>query len=168
MKKYYFSYKYILPFITVVQINFIMSVPANAEDDFGRFFTTPVQRQYLDQLKSRGAPIVVDIGEDLSDTDEKKEAGKEANDAITVKGLVYRKGGQSAAWVNNSNTFEGDVASDFVAASENKITPSGVGIKITGNDEDINLKVGQKYEPATRNITDMSNALPRDFSAKPR
>ena len=126
------------------------------EEDFGRFFTTPVQRQYLDQLKNRGKPVVVNIDKELSATDQPGglQDREEDNDAVSVKGLVYRKGGNSAAWVNDSNTFEGDIASGYTGVSENEISTSGIQVKI-GNRDHINLKVGQKYEPATENIRDI-------------
>lgn len=129
------------------------NTPANGED-FGRFFTTPMQRQYLDQLKSRGAPIVVKIEDDLKE-DKTKEKKQEVYDAVTIKGLVYRKNGKSAAWLNHSNTYEGDLALGFAGAEEDNITPSKVQIKVGNRKNDITMKVGEKYEPATESIKDI-------------
>ena len=33
---------------------------------------------------------------------------------ITVNGLVYRKGGKSTAWINNANTFEGNLGNQYI------------------------------------------------------
>ncbi len=153
MKILFHPFKFILPFITVIQISPMVLINEAAADDFGRFFTTPMQRQYLDQLKSRGAPIVVNIDEELSPKEITSEATEET-DAVTVKGLVYRKGGKSAAWLNESNTFEGDIASGYTDVDEGGISPSGIQLTI-GNRNNINLKVGQKFEPVTEEIRDI-------------
>ena len=154
MKKLFYSTRYIIPFITAVQLSVCVVNPASADDDFGRFFTTPMQRQYLDQLKSRGTPIVVEIEKDLAVLENETGEAEEISDTVTVKGLVYRKGGRNAAWLNNSNTFEGDIASGYTDVAESEISSSGIKVRI-GNKEDIRLKVGQKYEPATENIRDI-------------
>lgn len=143
------------------------SSPVNAED-FGRFFTTPMERQYLDQLKSRGAPIVVKIDEDLKVGDQSAEKKQEADDAVTVKGLVYRKNGKSAAWLNDSNTYEGDVAWGYADVVEDKITPSKVQIRIGSQKSDINMKVGEKYEPASESIRDIIEEPGAEISVKRR
>lgn len=138
----------------VVILGVGISSTANAED-FGRFFTTPTQRQYLDQLKTRGAPIIVKVEDDLKTGEDKLEKKEVVNDALTVKGLVYRKNGKSAAWLNDSNTFEGDVAWEYAGVKEEKITSSKVDIRVGDRNKDISMKVGQKYEPATESVKDI-------------
>ena len=144
-----------------------MSSAANAED-FGRFFTTPMQRQYLDQLKARGTPIVVKVEDDLNTGEKKIEKKEVVNDALTVKGLVYRKDGKSAAWLNDSNTFEGDVAWEYAGVKEEKITSSKVKIRVGDQNKDINLKVGEKYEPATESVKDIIQEPGSKISVKHR
>ena len=143
----------------------IASAPA---EDFGRFFTTPTQRQYLDQLKNRGAPIVVKIDDDLNVGAKAPEKQEVVNDALTVRGLVYRKDGKNTAWLNNSNTYEGDVAWEYAGVKEDKITPSKVEVRVGDKSEDINMKVGEKYEPASGSVKDIIEGPGSRISVKRR
>lgn len=141
---------------------------AVAAEEFGRFFTTPMERQYLDQLKTREAPIVVRVEDDLNVGDKSKEKKQEINDAVTLKGLVYRKDGKSAAWLNDSNTYEGDIAWGYADVKEDKITPSSVQIRIGTQNNDVSMKVGEKYEPASESIKDLIEEPGADISVKRR
>ena len=151
----------------VVILCFGILSTANAEE-FGRFFTTPLQRQYLDQLKARGTPIVVKVEDDLNTGEKKTDKKETVNDALTVKGLVYRKNGKSAAWLNDSNTFEGDVAWEYAGVKEDKITSSKVKIRVGNQNKDISMKVGQKYEPATESVKDIIQEPGSKISVKHR
>lgn len=151
----------------VIFIGCSISFAVNAEE-LGRFFTTPMERQYLDQLKSRGAPIVVRIEDDLNVGDKSMEKKQEINDAITIKGLVYRKNGKSAAWLNDSNTYEGDVAWGYADVKEDNITPSKVQIRIGTQNGDISMKVGEKYEPASESVKDLIEEPGAEISVKRR
>jgi hypothetical protein len=137
-------------------------------EDFGRFFTTPMQRQYLDQLKSRGAPIVVKIDEEPGAMDQQTQQAEVVDDAVTIKGLVYRKDGNSAAWLNESNSYQGDVASGYAGVVENSISPSRVKVRIGNQDNDITMKVGQKYEPASESVKDIIEEPGSEISVKRR
>lgn len=141
-------------------------ISVTAAEDFGRFFTTPMQRQYLDQLKTRGAPLVIKVDDDLNIGEKKTEQKEVVNDALTIKGLVYRKDGKSMAWLNDSNTYEGDVAWEYAGVKEDKITPSSVQIRVGNKKEDISMKVGEKYEPATENVKDIIEESGSEISVK--
>lgn len=154
-------------FLIIIFVCCAFSSTVDAEE-FGRFFTTPMERQYLDQLKSRGAPIVVKVEDDLKMGDKSKEKKQEINDAVTLKGLVYRKDGKSAAWLNDSNTYEGDIAWGYADVKEDKITPSSVQIRIGTQNNDVSMKVGEKYEPASESIKDLIEEPGADISVKRR
>jgi len=142
-------------------------ISAAAAEDFGRFFTTPMQRQYLDQLKNRGAPIVVKIDDDLNVGEKTPEQKAVVNDALTLKGLVYRKDGKSVAWLNDSNTYQGDVAWEYAGVKEDKITSSRVQLRVGNRNEGITMKVGEKYEPATESVKDIITEPGSEISVKP-
>ena len=154
--------------LTIMILLEIGVISTAAAEDFGRFFTTPMQRQYLDQLKNRGAPIVIKIDDDLNVGEKKPERKEVVNDALTVKGLVYRKDGKSVAWLNNSNTYEGDVAWEYAGVKEDKITPSKVQLRVGTRSEDITMKVGEKYEPATESVKDIIEGPGTEISVQPR
>lgn len=137
-------------------------------EDFGRFFTTPMQRQYLDQLKTRENPVVVKIDGDLNVGEKKPKQKEVVKDTLTVKGLVYRKHGKSAAWLNDSNTYEGDLAWEYAGVKEDKITPSKVEVRVGDTSKELNMKVGEKYEPATESIKDIIDEPGSKISVKGR
>jgi len=142
------------------------TVPAQAQDlnqaqsqpqsqEFGRFFTSPEQRVRLDNLRSGRPEVVIKITEqDLVDEQPQTPAGP-PQDALTVKGVVRRHGGASTAWINDSNTYEGDLASQYITVDENDIHDNRVLLKITGSGEDIEVKVGETYDPDSDHIVDI-------------
>ena len=142
---------------------FAVMTEVGAAEEFGRFFTTPMQRQYLDQLKNRPPEIRIEIDDDDIEVDVVDEA-EIVRDSVTLKGLVYRSNGKSVAWINDSNTYEGDTASGYIDIPEGKISPSQVTIKMQGQEMEVGLKVGQQYEPKTDNVEEVNNKLPEKFS----
>lgn len=127
---------------------------ASAEQ-FGRFFTTAKQRQHLEELRKEKPEAVIIIDEAEIFIEEQSEVETVPLNAITVKGLVYRKGGKSTAWVNDSNSYEGDLASQYTQVSRGNIHSDKVIIGLPGNSPDIKLKVGQTYDPGTEQFNDI-------------
>ncbi|MFQ5659986.1 MAG: hypothetical protein ACE5GZ_06135 [Gammaproteobacteria bacterium] len=123
--------------------------------DFGRFFTTPLQRQRLDELRNTKPEPEIDIQENEIATEEEDKVESPPLNAITVKGIVYRDDGKSTAWVNNSNTFEGDIASQYIPVSEDNIHNNSIKFELPDNKTRISLKVGQTYSPADDKVTDV-------------
>lgn len=68
-------------------------------------------------------------------------------DAITLKGLVHRSDGKNTAWINDSNTFEGDLESQYIQVPDNKIKPDQVTIIMPDDSTNIELKVGEAFTP---------------------
>ena len=96
-------------FISVVSIlMFFLVISSSNADEFGRLFTTPKQRMHLDELRKVEPKAVVEVIEEEIIIEEEIE--EIPVDTITVKGLVFRSGGKSTAWINDSNTYEGNVA----------------------------------------------------------
>ncbi len=76
-----------------------------AEEKFGRFFTTPQQRQNLDELRNhQPEELVVEIAEDDFAEDTREEEQLPV-DVVRLRGLVYRQNGNSTAWLNEGNTY---------------------------------------------------------------
>jgi hypothetical protein len=121
--------------------------------EFGRFFTTPEQRQRLEEIKARDGSQI-QIGEiDLFVEPESPETEQEVNlDSVKLQGLVYRSSGKNSAWVNDNNTFEGGVGTGYIHIQEDNIDPNNVTVKLPGTDKNIDLKVGDQYEPVTESI----------------
>ena len=132
---------------------------ANAADPLGRLFTTPQQRIQLDELRQAlpqgdETAAVQPLREEPGNAAEPEIP---AGGSITIKGLVTRKGGRSAAWVNGSNTFEGDVASQYLHIESKDIHPRGVDIVVPDLEAPVRVKVGETYEPVTNQIVDLAS-----------
>lgn len=137
--------------------------PSNVfAQEFGRFFTTADQRQKLDELKQQDPGSQIQFDEsDLFIEQEPVEVSEEIQDSIKLKGLVYRNGGKSAAWVNESNSFEGDAGTGYIGIEEENIGPSEVQVTIPGSEKSFDLKVGQQYEPESEQVIDANVNLPQ-------
>jgi phosphoribosyl 1,2-cyclic phosphodiesterase len=128
---------------------------------FGRLFTTPQQRQELDELRDAEAeeptiPVAVQASA--------AEIPNAPRDPLTVRGIVTRTNGPDAAWINDSNTFEGDLTAEYLRLKPEDIDPDSVQLPATGEhrlfgpDEKITVpvKVGQTLEPSTGTVIDLT------------
>ena len=125
-----------------------------ASDQFGRLFTTPAQREHLDELRKVEPAQRVTIEEQTLVIDDVEETEKVPVDALTVRGLVHRRDGNSTAWINNSNTFEGGVGSQYINIGN--IGSDKVEITIPAANKAVKLNVGQTFDPVSESITDFS------------
>ena len=149
--------KYLLPIglfcLLLSQVCFIQNLYA---DELDRLFLTKADREMLDNLRyatnNELEPIVVVIEEPEEPEEIKPEIG-----GITVNGLVYRKGGKSTAWINNANTFEGNLGNQYIQVNADDIDPESVQIQMSGSVTDITLKVGETYDTATEKIIDLTD-----------
>ncbi len=128
-----------------------------AADKFGRFFTSPAERQRLDELRSGKAGPSVQL-EDVMIIEEAEEEKEPLSvDTLTVRGLVYRGEGKSTAWINNINTYEGGLSSQYINIGE--IEPSNVEIKIPSAKKQVKLGVGESFDPASEKLDDLLDAV---------
>ena len=131
---------------------------AQAAEPFGRLFTTPQQRKQLDELRKAVPEDEQFVARELlSDQAGQAAAGPEEAPAnvITVRGLVQRDGGRGMAWINDSNTYEGDMASQYLRIEGKDIQSRGVSISVPDREQAINIKVGESYNPATGQVVDL-------------
>ncbi len=131
---------------------FTLAPNAFADDDLGRLFTTPQQRNTLEKLRHQKpveekAPEIIFMEPEPEVAEEKPVIG-----GITVNGLVYRKGNKSTAWVNSANTYEGNFANQYIQIDAHNIKPEDVEILIPINETKIKLKTGQTYDPEADKI----------------
>ncbi len=125
---------------------------------FGRLFMTAKQRSHLDELRSAKTEVFSTISEDVLLPDESGEVvvEKAPVDVLTVKGVVYRQNQKNTAWLNGSNTNDGDLALGPVKIDEKEITGDRVNIEIPDRDTRIILKVGETYDPYSSKISDIA------------
>lgn len=122
-------------------------------DELGRLFTSQQDRRKLDRIrntKPKPEPekvevIEVDIEGMIEPVVEKKEIV--IRDAITLKGIVHRSDGKNTAWINDSNTFEGNLESQFIQVPDSKISSDQATIIMPDDSTEVELKVGEVFTP---------------------
>ena len=133
----------------------IGGMQAARSDDFGRLFTTPKERERLDEIRNAAASTTVNIKDTELNVNEATEKVEPKHEDIKVKGVVYRSDGKNTAWLNDTNSNEGDVASQYLKVDEHNINPDGVKLVLPGNKKAVHLKVGEAYDSATDKTSDM-------------
>jgi len=140
--------------IALFLVLLLSATTGHADDKFGRFFTTPAEREYLDQLRnSKEQQPELELPQEEVARERKPVERAVPVNRIVLKGLVYRKDGKSTAWVNDSNSYEGNMGSQYT--NVDRIRPDRVTIDVTGSGSEIKLRVGQSYLPATKAVQDV-------------
>ena len=122
--------------------------PASAEG-LGRLFTTPVERRKLDKIRiAKPKPKKVEVVvEEIIEPVVAEEKEVIIRDAITLHGVVHRSDGKNTAWVNDSNTFEGDLESQYIEIPNETIMSDNVTVVMPDNSTNVKIKVGDSYLP---------------------
>lgn len=132
-------------------------------DNLGRIFTSPDDRNELEKIRHTKPKVkkteVVKVEENIDSLVVEKELV--VRDAITLKGLVHRSDGKSTAWINDSNTFEGDLESQFIQVPDNKIKKNKVTIVLPDDSTHVELRVGEAFipDPIEKNIVDTVSSV---------
>ncbi len=134
-----------------------------AADPLGRLFTTPEERAQLQQLRTAPpvvakpapppAPVAVQTPPEVP--------------PVTVNGVVVRSRGESTAWVNGKNTYDGDLSADHVTVDTQDLRGARITVQTPDHLPDVGLKPGQTYHPETGRITDLYAAPANAASARP-
>jgi len=129
-----------------------------ASDDFGRLFTTPEERRKLQTLRNAKPQVKVEVVPEvfIEDIDENVgEIEQPDIEGITLNGLVYRKGGKSTVWLNGTNSYEGNLASEYFRINAGDINSEKVSVTVPDVGLEFDLKVGQTYEPNDGTLLDI-------------
>lgn len=130
--------------------------PLSAEE-FGRLFTTPAQRQQLDELRKSQADIKVEVLSEELTIEQDQVTESAGTGELVLRGLVYRSDGKNTAWVNDSNSYEGDLSAQYARVLEERVAAGQVVIEIGGADGgQLSLKVGQSFNPGDGTIRDLA------------
>lgn len=141
---------YSLLFLTFV------TTPVHAELEFGRFYTTPKQRERLDQARSSEPQeiTVVPLIETNLQQHSSADAAQTGSSSITLDGIVYRSDGKNTAWINRSSTNEGNLETQYTKVAEKDVGANEVKITLPDNETSIQMKVGQEYDVNSKQIHD--------------
>ena len=125
-------------------------------EDFGRLFSTPNQRQQLDELRKNQTDIKIEVTDAELAVDQNPIVETAATGELRLKGLVYRNDGKNTAWINDSNSYEGDLSSQYTGVNEDSVDADEVVIEMGGADSGkLSLKVGESFNPADGSVRDL-------------
>lgn len=121
-------------------------------DELGRLFTSATERMALNKIRNeepKSENVVVEAME-VENIIEPIEEELVVQDAIVLKGLVHRSDGKNAAWINDSNTYEGSLESLNIQIKTEEIEPEQVQLTMPDNETKIKIKVGDYYDPQNK------------------
>lgn len=136
-----------------VLLTALAALPAAAADDLGRLFTTPSERAQLDESR-RGAPAFVAPVIELRNPDTGERTVEDAS-TLTLRGVVERSAGRSTAWVNDTNTYQGDVGAAHRQVQRSAIGGDTVTVALPDGQSSVQMKVGQTLDTTRGQIRDL-------------
>lgn len=107
-------------------------------EELGRLFTSPQEREFLDALRRQPVPGIHSDPEPGTANNSADGFPHETTE-VTVRGLVYRKGGNNTAWLHATGVDE--------SIPESTVTPDFVLIENPRDRTSIRLKVGETWTP---------------------
>jgi len=144
----------------------LLSVGFNAmqaapNDDFGRLFSRPAERERLDKLRQSQQLKVVTTQEDEPSESDADNAPVEITGPITMQGYVKRSDGvKGTLWINNQAVQEDGSVDNVQIGRINRRgfsskATSAEGVDVQASGKRIRLKAGQMYEPETSQIKEL-------------
>ena len=138
-------------------------IPSYGDEDWGRLFTTPSERVWLDVLRNGDSifPLAMPPPASATVPDVSPSA------PIAIHGYVDRGDGQrGTVWVNDMAVMENAVVGE-VAVSELLPGKGLVQLQLSPDRKLLQLKAGQTYSPVTGKIIDCSvQAVPLEGGAQ--
>lgn len=134
---------------------------AAPNDDFGRLFSRPVEREKLDRLRQNQQLKIVSTQERVPAEQDADIEPIEITTPITMQGYVKRSDGvKGTLWINNQAVQEGDAVDHLKIGKINRRGFSSKaanteGIDVHAGSKRIRLKAGQMYEPETSQIKEL-------------
>ena len=142
------------------------SCPAVDEHRFGRLFTTPEQRQRLQELREEhsqtrrdrddtsGSMSVMthNPGMDQTGSNPTSAGASKTPPVVTLKGLIYRNGGTRRAWVEQ---HDGLAAPDYREFEAQARSDNDLAIPVPADGKSVMLKPGQSYHPDSGLVTEL-------------
>jgi hypothetical protein len=141
---------------------FVPAAPVPAAE-LGRLFLAPAERAALDRARhAEPAPVAAAVEEDPGITDIVIDETPAAVEPITVNGYVTRSGGPPTAWVNGTDTFQGDLSEIGIDSRRVRVEAAGVRLPVATTSGPVVLKPGQSFDPGSEAISDVYEHPPRE------
>lgn len=159
-------------FTLILLATALNTAPVKAEENMGRLFSSPAEREnlnYLRQTRKIITPVVPSndmVESNFVPTTRRikvERAPQILPDAINMQGYVKRNDGkQGTVWVNGQampeNSGNKDIQIGALPENSNRIP-----IKLNANGKRLNIKAGQVYQPQTNQTHEArSNAAQGD------
>ena len=131
---------------------------ASDQPNFGRLFTSPVERERLD-LARKNASVSALEAQEKKNASEETEIEELLPEKVTMQGFVKRSDGKkSTFWVNHQALQENTSNNDIQLGGFNKNGTqinNQIRIKLKANGQQLKLKPGQTYLPNENRVLDM-------------
>lgn len=134
---------------------------AAPNDDFGRLFSKPAEREKLDKLRQSQQLKVAPTKEEEPTASDADQLPVDNSAPITMQGYVKRSDGVSGTlWINNQAVQEGGAVDNVQIGRINRRGFSSKaanteGVDVQSGGKKIRLKAGQVYEPETSQIKEL-------------
>lgn len=134
-------------------------VQAAPNDNLGRLFSRPNERNNLDYLRQNQKLKIITPQTEPQIENISDPVQAELPAPITLQGYVKRSDGtKSTLWINNQAVQEDSTVDNVQVGRLNKrgnSTGDALNLKIPANGKHIRLKAGQVYEPETNKIKEL-------------
>lgn len=154
--------KLLLQITVVALLSIRITIPyAATNDDFGRLFSKPAERDRLNKLRQSQPLRVVPTKENEPTATDAEALSVDNFAPITMHGYVKRSDGvRGTLWINNQAVQEGGVVDDVQVGHINRRgfsskTANAEGVDVQAGGKKIRLRAGQVYEPETRQIKEL-------------
>ncbi|HEY0842289.1 hypothetical protein [Methylotenera sp.] len=136
------------------------AIQAAPNDDFGRLFSKPAEREKLDKLR-QSQQLKVATPQEAAQESDAEQLPADTSAPITMQGYVKRSDGvKGTLWINNQAVQEGGAVDNVQVGRINRrgfstkaTNTEGVDVQASG--KKIRLKAGQVYEPETSQIKEL-------------
>jgi len=123
--------------------------PVYADDALGRLFSTPAEREQLDQLREqqKNQPVETIVEATVIESKPVELPG-----TINMQGYVKRSDGKDGTvWINGEALQENSGNQDVQVGNLTK-NSNAIPIRIPANGKRLSLKAGQEYNPANNRV----------------
>lgn len=135
--------------ILAISVSLQFMQPVYADDALGRLFSTPAERERLDQLREQQKNKPVETIVEATVIESKPVA---LPNTINVQGYVKRSDGKDGTvWINGEALQENSGNQDVQVGDLTK-NSNAIPIRIPANGKRLSLKAGQEYDPANNRV----------------
>lgn len=136
------------------------AVPAPATE-LGRLFLTPAERAALERVRHAApAPLEIVPADKAPIADSVIVDEPAATAPVTVNGYIARSAGAPTVWINGADSMQGDLSELGIDVRRMRVDAAQVRVPLTASGEEVKLKPGQSFDPASRHIFDAYDRRP--------